>query len=137
MGLALNMVLTPLLVYALLWIIYTTGDAFVYWACLFITCFALLMLVIAPLVIMPMFNKFDPLEENIMKKDVERLATSIDFPLSKVEVVDGSKRSGHSNAFQYGFGKIKKIVLFDTLMEQHLGVKDEAKKADDLKSVDK
>ena len=122
------MILTPLILWILLWIIYKTGDSFVIWACVFITVFALLMLVIAPLVIMPLFNKFDPLEENILKTDVERLAGSIEFPLAKFEVLDGSKRSGHSNAFQYGFGKIKKIVLFDTLLEQHLGVTEEAKK---------
>lgn len=114
--------------WALLWIIYRTGDAFVFWACLFITVFALLMIVIAPLVIMPLFNKFDPMEDNLLRQDVERLAVSINYPISKVEVLDGSKRSGHSNAFQYGFGKIKKIVIFDTLLEQHLGVTEEAKK---------
>ena len=74
------------------------------------------MVVIAPLVIMPLFNKFSPFEENVLKKDIEALAQSINFPLQKLEVVDGSKRSGHSNAFFYGFGKFKKIVLFDTLL---------------------
>lgn len=103
--------------WVLLWIMYTTGDNFVFWACLFITVFALLMIVIAPVFIMPLFNKFDPMEENLLKRDVERLATSIKYPISKVEVLDGSRRSGHSNAFQYGFGKVKKIVVFDTLLE--------------------
>jgi len=49
------------------------------------------------------------------------LAEECKYPVSKIEVCDGSKRSGHSNAYQYGFGKIKKIVLFDTLLDQHLG----------------
>jgi len=64
-----------------------------------------------------------------LKKDVENLAAEIEYPVSKVEVLDGSKRSGHSNAFQYGFGKIKKIVIYDTLLEQHLKVTEEGKKA--------
>lgn len=57
------------------------------------------MVVLAPLVIMPLFNKFDPLEQNQMRKDIEQLALECKYPLSQVEVVDGSKRSGHSNAF--------------------------------------
>ena len=113
----MNLVITPLFMWVLLWIMYRTGEDFVWWSCLFITVFALLMVVIAPLVIMPLFNKFDPMEENLLRKDVERLAVSINYPISKVEVLDGSRRSGHSNAFQYGFGKIKKIVVFDTLLE--------------------
>jgi len=64
-----------------------------------------------------------------LKKDVENLAAEIEYPVSKVEVLDGSKRSGHSNAFQYGFGKIKKIVIYDTLLEQHLKITEEGKKA--------
>jgi len=81
---------------------------------------------------MPIFNRFDPLEDNALKKDIEELATSVKFPLHKIEMVDGSKRSNHSNAFFYGFGKIKKIVLFDSLLEQYLGVKQEV--ADALKT---
>jgi len=66
---------------------------------------------------MPMFYKFDKLEENSLKDDIEKLATDVNYPLSGIEVIDGSTKSSHSNAYQYGFGKIKKIVLFDTLME--------------------
>lgn len=81
-----------------------------------------------------------------MRSDIEQLAKECKYPLSQVEVVDGSKRSGHSNAFQYGIGSIKKIVIFDTLMEQSLGLTEEAKKDkkskkssddDDKKTVDK
>jgi STE24 endopeptidase len=117
LGILVNLIITPIFMWVLLWIMYTTGDEFVWWSCLFITVFALVMIVISPLIIMPLFNKFDPMEDNLLKKDVERLASSIKYPISKVEVLDGSTRSGHSNAFQYGFGKIKKIVIFDTLLE--------------------
>jgi len=75
---------------------------------------------------MPLFNKFEPVEENAIKADIEALAKECAYPLSKVEVVDGSKRSSHSNAFQYGIGSIKKVVIFDTLLEQHLGLTDAA-----------
>ena len=111
-------------------IIAETGENFFFYAGLFITVFMLIMIVLAPLVIMPLFNKFDPIEDNLLKRDIEALATDCKYPVSNIEVVDGSKRSGHSNAFQYGFGKIKKIVVFDTLLDQHLGKLDEFKKED-------
>ena len=56
-------------------------------------------MIIAPICIMPMFNKFDPIEDNSLKKDIEALTKEINYPLSKIEVVDGSQRSSHSNAF--------------------------------------
>jgi STE24 endopeptidase len=113
----LTLVITPIIYYPLLRIIAETGDNFFIYAGLFITFFMLIIIVLAPLVIMPLFNKFDPIEENLLKRDIEALAIDCKYPVSNIEVVDGSKRSGHSNAFQYGFGKIKKIVIFDTLLD--------------------
>ena len=126
LSLGVQYALAPPLTFGLLWIIHKTGDMFFYWACIFTTIVSLIMIVLFPLVIMPLFNKFSPFEDNVLKKDIEALAKSINFPLTKLEVIDGSKRSGHSNAFFYGLGKFKKIVLFDTLLEQHLGMKGEA-----------
>jgi Zn-dependent protease with chaperone function len=74
-------------------------------------------MVIAPICILPAFNNFDQIEENKLREDIESLAKELDYPLTKIEIVDGSKKSGHSNAYQYGFGKIKKIVIYDTLLE--------------------
>jgi STE24 endopeptidase len=68
---------------------------------------------------MPLFNKFEPMAEGELKKAVMAYAASIDFPLSNVFVMDGSKRSSKANAFFAGFGKNRRIVLFDTLVEQH------------------
>ena len=95
----LNLILSPLIYWALLSIIYKTGDNFFIYAGLFITFFVLIMVVLAPLVIMPLFNKFDPIEENLLKQDIQALAGDCKYPVSNIEVVDGSKRSGHSNAF--------------------------------------
>ncbi|CAG2161795.1 unnamed protein product [Oppiella nova] len=67
--------------------------------------------------IAPLFDKFTPLPDGELKAQIERLAQSIDFPLKKLFVVEGSKRSSHSNAYFYGFHKNKRIVLFDTLIE--------------------
>ena len=69
--------------------------------------------------IAPMFNKFTPLEDGELRDMIEEYSKKVDFPLTGVYVVDGSKRSAHSNAYFTGFGKNKRIVLFDTLMDNH------------------
>jgi len=74
---------------------------------------------IAPTWIMPLFNKFTTLEDGELKEALFSYARLIDFPLKNVFVMDGSRRSSKSNAFFTGFGKNKRIVLFDTLIKQH------------------
>jgi STE24 endopeptidase len=78
----------------------------------------LLLLLIAPAVIMPLFNKFTPLPEGTSRERLFALAKHTGFPVRNIEVMDGSKRSRHSNAFFTGFGRFRKIVLFDTLIAQ-------------------
>ena len=91
-----------------------------WWYCwIAVTVFTLLLQFVAPNWIMPLFNKYTPLDEGPLKSAIMDYADSIDFPLENIQVMDGSKRSGKSNAFFTGFGKHKKIVLFDTLIEQH------------------
>lgn len=68
---------------------------------------------------MPLFNKYEDLKDGPLKTKIEDLAKSLKFPLTKIYVCDASKRSSHSNAFFYGFCGNKRIVLFDTLIEQH------------------
>ena len=81
--------------------------------------FMLVFQFVAPNWIMPLFNKYTSLEEGTLKSAIMDYAASIEFPLDNIQVMDGSKRSGKSNAFFTGFGKHKKIVLFDTLIEKH------------------
>uniref|UniRef100_A0A6Q2ZIC9 CAAX prenyl protease n=1 Tax=Esox lucius TaxID=8010 RepID=A0A6Q2ZIC9_ESOLU len=69
--------------------------------------------------IAPLFDKFTPLPDGELKDEIESMSKSISFPLTKVYVVEGSKRSSHSNAYFYGFFKNKRIVLFDTLLEDY------------------
>uniref|UniRef100_A0A672P1U1 CAAX prenyl protease n=1 Tax=Sinocyclocheilus grahami TaxID=75366 RepID=A0A672P1U1_SINGR len=69
--------------------------------------------------IAPLFDKFTPLPDGELKSEIESMAKSICFPLTKIYVVEGSKRSSHSNAYFYGFFKNKRIVLFDTLLEDY------------------
>ncbi len=74
---------------------------------------------IVPVWIMPLFNKFRPLEEGELRQSIMEYAESVRFPIKGVYVIDSSKRSTKSNAFFTGFGRNKRIALFDTLVEQH------------------
>lgn len=82
----------------------------------------LLMLLLtwaAPTVIMPLFNKFTPLESGELRSAISDFGKAHDFPIAGIYVMDGSRRSTKSNAFFTGLGKTKKIALFDTLLAQH------------------
>ncbi len=97
---------------------YAGADA--WWQCwLAVTVFIMGLQYVAPTWIMPLFNKFEPLEEGDLKTAILELAGSVDYPLNNVLVMDGSRRSRKSNAFFTGFGRNKRIALFDTLIEQH------------------
>ncbi|KAG0005118.1 hypothetical protein BGZ65_011955 [Modicella reniformis] len=93
------------------------GENFYFYVWLFMVAFQLVMVSVYPTFIQPLFNKFEPLPEGELRSMIEALASRIHFPLTKLFVIDGSKRSGHSNAYFYGFFKNKRIVLFDTLLE--------------------
>lgn len=80
--------------------------------------FQLVMVVAYPMFIMPLFNKLEPMEEGDLKSRLFALADRTGFKAQTILVMDGSKRSGHSNAFFSGFGRFRRIVLFDTLIEQ-------------------
>lgn len=80
--------------------------------------FQLLMMVLYPKLIMPLFNKLTPLPNGDVRSRLMALADRTGFKAQTIEVMDGSKRSGHSNAFFTGFGRFRRIVLFDTLMTQ-------------------
>ena len=95
-----------------------TGATWWLWAAALVIGFQLLLLLIAPAIIMPLFNKFTPLPEGKLRERLFALAQRTDFPTRSIEVMDGSKRSRHSNAFFTGFGRFRKIVLFDTLVAQ-------------------
>jgi len=86
------------------------------WALLVL--FSVVMQPIFNIFIAPMFNKFTPLEEGPLLTKIRDYLKKVDFPVRKLEVMDGSKRSSHSNAYFSGMGKNKRIALFDTLVEQ-------------------
>ena len=84
-----------------------------------VTAFSLLMVYLAPTYIMPLFNKFKPLEDGELKSAIQQMSVKCDFPLTEVYEIDGSKRSTKANAFFTGLGKNKKIALYDTLIERN------------------
>ena len=83
-----------------------------------ITIFSLIMQPIFNILIAPMFNKFTPMPEGPLLDKIKNYLQKVNFPVKKLEVMDGSKRSSHSNAYFSGLGKNKRIALFDTLLEQ-------------------
>ena len=95
-----------------------TGTNWWLWSAAVVIAFQLLLLLIAPVIIMPLFNKFTPLPEGALRERLFALAQRTNFPTRSIEVMDGSKRSRHSNAFFTGFGRFRKIILFDTLFAQ-------------------
>ena len=118
-GYILVAVLGAALLGGILYFFGETGD----WGWLYAWGLVSLFIIVAPslfvTVIAPLFNKFTPLSDGALKDAIEKYSESVKFPLTEVSVMDGSKRSGHSNAYFSGFGKKKRIVLFDTLIEKH------------------
>ena len=117
-GFLLTLLLGYPLLALVLKLIEWTGANWWLWAAGVVIAFQLLLLMIAPAVIMPLFNKFTPLPEGGLRERLFALARRTGFPTRRIDVMDGSKRSRHSNAFFTGFGRFRKIVLFDTLIAQ-------------------
>ena len=101
----------------LIYIIRIGGDYFFLYAWLFVSVVSLFMILIYADFIAPLFDKYTPLPAGELRTRIEELAKSVEFPLYKLFVVEGSKRSVHSNAYMYGFYKSKRIVIFDTLIQ--------------------
>lgn len=101
---------------AIIYIVQRGGDYFFVWLWLFTGIVSLLLMTIYPVLIAPLFDKYSPLEEGPLRTSIEELSAQLKFPLKQLYVVEGSKRSAHSNAYFYGFWGSKRIVLFDTLL---------------------
>jgi STE24 endopeptidase len=113
-GLSL-LLLTPLL-YGLFWFMDSAGRFWWIFAFLGFTLFRLLVSVVYPVLIAPLFNRFTPLEEGALKDKITGLADRLRFRTRGIFLMDGSRRSKHSNAYFTGLGRSKRVVLFDTLV---------------------
>ena len=107
----------PLLA-AILWFFRATGPYGWVYAWIVVTGVMLLLQFFAPRYLMPLFNDFEPLEAGDLRDAILSYADTVDFPVDEVYVMDGSRRSNKANAFFTGFGANRRIVLFDTLVEQ-------------------
>ncbi|KAK2361932.1 CAAX prenyl protease protein [Trifolium repens] len=117
-GIFLSIIIGPPIVAAIIVIVQKGGPYLAIYLWAFMFGLSLVMLTIYPVLIAPLFNKFTPLPDGTLREKIEKLASSLNFPLKKLFVVDGSTRSSHSNAYMYGFFKNKRIVLYDTLVQQ-------------------
>ena len=118
-GYALTFILGSVVIGPILYFFNTYGENGWWIAWGLITAF---MIAVQPLfvhVIAPMFNKFAPLEEGELRTAIEVFAEKVNFPIARIDMMDGSKRSSHSNAYFSGFGKSRRIALFDTLLDKH------------------
>ncbi len=118
-GLAISAAIGIPVLLALFWFMDRTGPFWWIWAFAAMTAFQLVMSILAPLVIAPMFNKFTPLPDGPLKEKIVELADRLRFRTKGIFVVDSSKRSRHSNAYFTGLGRAKRIVLFDTLVSSN------------------
>jgi len=118
-GYGLTIVLGSLIMVPILYFFNTYGSNGWWIAWGLVTAF---MIAVQPLfvhVIAPMFNTFTPLEDGELRTAIEGFADQVKFPVGRIDVMDGSRRSAHSNAYFSGFGKSRRIALFDTLLEKH------------------
>ncbi|XP_055319289.1 CAAX prenyl protease 1 homolog [Sitodiplosis mosellana] len=117
---------------AVIYIVQRGGDFFFVWLWLFTGILTLVLMTLYPVFIAPLFDKYSPLEVGPLRTSIEELAAKLKFPLKQLYVVEGSKRSAHSNAYFYGLWGSKRIVLFDTLLfNKGKSQSSEAEKKDD------
>lgn len=117
-GLIIGFILGYPLLGLLIYLVGAAGSLWWVWGFSVFFLFQLVMVVAYPMFIMPLFNKLEPMEAGALKDRLFALADRTGFKAQTILVMDGSKRSGHSNAFFSGFGRFRRIVLFDTLIEQ-------------------
>jgi STE24 endopeptidase len=118
-GYLIGAILGGVLLSALLYLVQVIGASFWIWFALVAAAFMLIMNMFYTSLILPLFNKLTPLQDGELKAAIETFSRKIDFPLDNIFVLDGSKRSNKANAFFSGIGKKKKIVLYDTLINNH------------------
>jgi STE24 endopeptidase len=115
-GIFLTVLVGLPLVAAILWLMAQAGTLWWVWAWGLWVGFSLLSLLVFPMLIAPMFNKFTPLTDKNLSNRIQQLAQRCGFAINGLFVMDGSRRSGHGNAYFTGFGKSRRIVFFDTLL---------------------
>lgn len=114
----LSTVITGILVSVGLWLIQSSPNYWWIWVWGFFLIVSLFMMYISPYVIEPLFNKFKPIEEKGLEDKIKDLMQKVNIKVSRVFEMDASKRSRHTNAYFTGIGRVKRIILYDTLLEK-------------------
>ncbi len=117
-GLIVGLILGAPIITLILWFSQTFKSTWWIWGFVAVALFQVLMIIIYPRFIVPIFNKLEDLPEGELREKLFAIAEKGDFKASKIQVIDGSKRSSHSNAYFTGLGRFRRIVLFDTLISQ-------------------
>ncbi|MDN5214359.1 M48 family metallopeptidase [Fulvivirgaceae bacterium BMA12] len=118
-GYLIAFIIGGLLLWILIMLLNQLGEGFWIYFLLVIAVFMLFMNMFYTTLILPLFNKLTPLEDGALKQAIHNYSLQINFPIHNIFVIDGSKRSGKANAFFSGLGRKKKIVLYDTLINNH------------------
>ncbi len=118
-GYGLTIVLGTMIISPILYFFDTYGSNGWWIAWFLVTGFIIAIQPLFVHVIAPMFNKFESLEDGELRTAIEDFAKDVNFPIGRIDVMDGSRRSAHSNAYFSGFGKSRRIALFDTLLDKH------------------
>ena len=113
-----SLIIVVPVIYVALWIFGNLGESWWIWLWVFFSIFNVVMLAVYPLYIAPLFNKFNPMMDKELKSKIEILLKKCGFESDGLFVMNGSLRSTHGNAYFTGFGKAKRIVFFDTLLER-------------------
>lgn len=116
-SLIISTVLMSLLLFAALWLIQWSPGYWWFFVWSFLFAYGIFIMYISPYVIEPLFNKFSPLEDETLKERIVNLTEKVGIHLSRVLKIDASRRSRHTNAYFTGIGRTKRIVLYDTLLE--------------------
>jgi len=117
-SLLLSTVITGVIVVIGLWFIQASPDHWWIWLWCFFLGFSLFLMYISPYVIEPLFNKFMPIDEPDLEERIRTLMQKVDITAGRIFKMDASKRSRHTNAYFSGIGKVKRIILYDTLLEK-------------------
>lgn len=116
-SLIISTIMMSLVIYAGFWLIKWSPDYWWFWVWSFLFVFSIFIMYISPYVIEPLFNKFTPIEDESLKERIFSLAEKSGIHAGKILTIDASKRSKHTNAYFTGVGRVKRIVLYDTLLQ--------------------
>jgi STE24 endopeptidase len=119
-SLLVNTLLLGFLLYGILWLVFALPEMWWLAGWFFVLLFSIFLLYLSPYVIEPLFNKFSPIENTSLEERIKEIMSRAGLTINRVFTMDASKRSSHSNAYFTGIGHVKRIVLFDTLLANHM-----------------